>query len=241
MRSLKGLFWALGGGVAGMVVGLIAGIVITNVTSTTSREGAAGYLMVAIALIGALIGVVAGILLYGRSAPSGQAAAFAGSSLLGAIGVVAAVALGVWAFMSLREAPATYNGAMADLLLELRVKSADAPAADSTGWLDVEVQTPSTRPEGTVLWSQARTDGVFRIIPVTQGPLSRTGSRFIVVRVEGRQVEMFSPPMKRVPDPRAAWSPWYPANSVEPPYGVVPATPLRPLFELRYRIRVYGQ
>lgn len=93
---------------------------------------------------------------------------------------------------------------MADLLLELRVKSTDAPPADSTGWLDIEVQTANTRPVGLVIWSEARTEGGCRIIPVTQGPLSRTLGRVIAVQIADRQVELFTPPMKRLPNPKSS-------------------------------------
>ena len=241
MRSLMGLLWALGGGVVGVVVGVLAGFGITQLAHTPSREGEAGYLMLAVALLGAVVGIVLGIVLYGRRAPAGQAIAYAGSSTLGVIGLVVALAVALWAYTNFRETPATYGGAMADLLLELRVKTSDAPPPESTGWLSIEVQTPKTRPEGNVSWSSARTADGYRIIPVTQGPLSRTSSRFIVVRVEGRQVEVFSPPMPRTPNPNADWSEWYRPNVVDPPNGVTPPAALRSIVELRYRIRVYGQ
>jgi hypothetical protein len=187
-----------------------------------------------------VIGVVVGMLLYGRSAPAGQAATYAGSSALGMIGLVLAVAFGLWAFMNLRETPAMYGGSQANLEMELRVRTQDAPAEDSTGWLNVEVQTTKTRPEGTVLWSQARIEGDSRIIPVVQGALYRAANRVIVVRIEGRQDEIFIPPMKRLPNPKADWSEWYRPKAVEPPYGVVPPAPLKSILELRYRVRVYG-
>jgi hypothetical protein len=241
MRSVTGLLWGLGGGLVGLVVGLLAGLVITRLAGTPSREGESGYVVIGVSLIGAVLGLVGGIVLYGRSAPAGQGASFAGSSVLGVLGLVGAVAAALWAFMALRETPAKYGNAMADLLIELRVPTSAGLPTDSKDWLSVDVQTPSTRPEGSVLWSQARTEGAYRIIPVSQGPLSRTTSRFIVVRIKDRQDEMFSPPMKRLPDPDADWSPWYPPASVDPPYGIVPPAPLRALFELRYRIRVYGR
>lgn len=239
-RSLVGLLWALGGGAIGGTIGALVGVAIAKVANVPEREGAAGYVMIAVALIGVVIGVVAGMLLYGRSAPTGQAAAYAGSSVLGMLGLVLAVAFGGWAFMNLRETPAMYGGAQANLEMELRVRTLDAPDADSTGWLNVEVQTTKTRPEGTVLWSDSRVEGDFRIIPVVQGALYRAANRVIVVRIEGRQDEIFIPPMKRMPNPKADWSEWYRPRSVEPPYGVVPPAPLRPILELRYRVRVYG-
>ncbi len=241
MKTLSGLLWALGGGVAGLLAGGMLGMAIARIANMPTREGGAGYFVVFVALAGAVLGLVAGIVLYGRSAPVGEGAAFAGSSVLGIVGVVAVLALGLWAFMNLRETPAMYDGAMATLELELRARVNDLPTDDSTGWLHVEVQTAKTRPEGDVSWSRARTEGAMRIIPVTQGPLVRSGSRVIVVRVKGQHDEIFIPPMKRMPDRKADWSPWYQANTVEPPYGVVPPAPLRAIFDLRYRIKVYGE
>lgn len=241
MRSLIGLLWALGGGAAGALLGFLAGLAIANLTNTSSRDGAAGCLVVGIALLAGIIGVITGVVLYGRSAPAGMATSFVGSSTMAVVALIAVVAGGAWAFLALRETPVTYGGAMADLLLEVRMKADAAPSADSTGWLSVEVHTPNTRPEGDVSWSQVRTDGGYRIVPVTQGPLSRTRDRVVVVNLAGRQLENFSPPMPRVPDPTAGWSEWYQAKSVEPPFGVVPPAPLRSMFELRYRVRVYGQ
>lgn len=143
------------------------------------------------------------------------------------LGVVGAVAAALWAFMALRKTPAKYGNTMADLLIELRVPTSAGLPTYSTEWLNVDVQTPSTQQVSNVHWSQARTEGEYRIIPVSQGPMSRTTSRFIVVRIKDRQDETFSPPMKRLPDPDADWSPWHKPASVDPPYGVVPPAPLR--------------
>ena len=241
MRSLVGLLWALGGGIAGLIAGLIGAAVFAAATHMTSREGASGYFVVSIGLVGALIGLIVGLVVYGRSAPAGQAAAHMGFGALGFVALVAAVAVSLWAFMQLREAPLEYNGAMANLELELRIKSADLPASPSDGWLSVEIQTAKTRPEGTVLWSRKRVEGEYTIIPVVQGPLYRSGGRVIVVRVGEEQVEVFSPPMKRTPDPKADWTEWYRPRVVDPPFGVVPPTPPKSKLELRYRVRVYGQ
>lgn len=82
--------------------------------------------------------------------------------------------------------------------------------------------------------------GLYTAIPVVQGPFYRSGSRVIVVRVGEKQVEAFMPPIKRTPDPKADWSEWYRATAVDPPYGVTPAAPLKPMLELRYRVRKYG-
>jgi len=196
--------------------------------------------MVGAGFIGAIIGLVIALLLYGRSAPPGQGTAFAGSGALGVVGLIAVVAFASWAFMNLREAPLTYDGSMASLELELRIKSADLPAGDLHNWLDVEVQTAKTRPVATLSWSSKRIDGEYTIVPATQNPLYRSASRVIVVQINGRQTEAFMPRMRRTPDPKADWSEWVRPQSVDPPYGVVPPAPLHSIIELRYRVRRYG-
>jgi hypothetical protein len=140
--------------------------------------------------------------------------------------------------MNLREAPLMYAGAMANLEMELRIRTVELPAGESPRWLDVEVQTAKTRPAGTVLWSNRRTDGEFTIIPVIQGPLFRSGNRVIVVRIDGRQDEAFMPRMKRTPDPKADWSEWFARNPSTRPMVSKPPTPPKPVFELRYRVPV---
>ena len=241
MRVVMGLLWTIGGAIAGVVLGFIVGMVIVKVGNVTSREGAAGYAVVAVAIIGGLVGALAGLALYARSAPTGQGVSFAGSGVLGVVALVAAIALGIWGFMNLREAPIEYAGAQANLELELRVKTREAPEGSPASWLDVEVQTAKTRPAGTVITSGIRSDGEYLIVPVVQGPLYRSGSRVIVVRVGEKQVEAFMPKMKRTPNPKADWSEWVRPRVVDPPYGVTPPSPLKSMVELRYRVRPYGE
>ena len=91
MRGLLGLLWALGGAVGGSVAGLLVATVVVKVGNITSREGAAGYATISIAIIGA----VARMVLYGRSAPAGQGVAFSGSAVLGVAGLAAVIAQGL--------------------------------------------------------------------------------------------------------------------------------------------------
>lgn len=192
-------------------------------------------------LFGTLVGIVSGLLLYGRSAPSGQRAAYTGSGTLGFVALIAALAVSLWAFMQLRQSPLMYDGAMASLEMEFRAKTTDVPTTNAENWLNVEVQTSKTRPEGTVSWSSRRIEGEYTIIPIMQGGLYRSGSRVIVVRVGEQQVEAFIPPMKRTPNPKADWSERYRPRTVDPPYGVTPSAPLKSVLELRYKVSVYGQ
>lgn len=241
MRSLVGLLWAVGGAIGGFIVGVLAAIALAKVMDSSNREGAQGYFAIALGIIGALVGIVAGLTLYGRSAPSGQGLANAGSGALGVIGLIGAIALSIYIFYNLREAPLEYSGAQANLELELRFRTSEMPTGDLSRWFNLEVHTANTRPVGTVLWSSKRAEADRTIVPVVQGPLYRSGSRIIVIDIEGRQSEAFIPPMKRTPDPQADWSEWYRPARVDAAYGTTPTEPLKPVFELRYRVRPYGQ
>jgi len=241
MRALLGLMWAVGGAVAGFVGGALGAMIIAKAMSMPGREGMRDYFIFAIGLIGAVIGLIAGLVLYARSAPSGQGVAYVSSGTLGVLGIVAAIALSLWAFTALREVPLQYGGSMATLVMEFRVLTTALPADGSAQWLNVEVQSTNTRPVGTVLWAKRRTEGVYTVIPVEQDPLYRAGSRVIVVRMAGLHDETFMPPMKRTPDPRADWSAWYRPAAVDAAYGVVPTAPLTPMLELRYRVRPYAE
>ena len=223
------------------MIGLIGANVYASATDMSTREGGRGYFIIAIGVVCAVLGLIVGLVLYGRSAPQGQGAANVGSGVLAFAALVAAVALGLWAFMQLREAPLMYGVAQATLLLEFRLKTADLPANASGRWLSIEVQTSRTRPEATPSWSAKRVEGEYTIIPASQGPLYRSASRTIVVRVGEQQVEVFSPPMKRTPNPKADWSAWYRPVAVDPPYGVTPPAPLKSVLELRYKLRLYGE
>ncbi len=207
MRSIIGLLWALGGAVAGFVAGAIVSTVISTVTHVSNREGAQGFYMIGLGLIGAVVGLIVALVLYARSAPPGQAAAYGGSGVLGVAAVVALVALGLWGYTNLREGPLEYSGAMASLELELRIPTAQLPSDASRSWINVEVQTANTRPEASVRWSTRRVEGAFTIVPAIQQPIYRSANRVIVVRLEGRQDEAFMPSMRRTPDPTADWIP----------------------------------
>lgn len=242
MESLIGLFWMLGGGVAGCIAGIAAAKVITDITKASNREGAHGYLMVLLGLVGGVIGLMGGLSGYGQTAPAGAGGSYVGSALLGLAGLGVAIGLGLWVFRYFQERPVTYEGqAMADLLIELRIETARIPGdAGPRNWFGVDVQTSTTRPSALVLWDQKRIEDSYTVFPVIQGPLTRAGRRLVSVNIEGRQAEAFLPPMKRVPDPKADWSDWYDPRHVAPAYGVVAPAALQPMFALRYRVRRYG-
>lgn len=239
MKSLIGLLYSFGGAAIGFGVGIVAALVIAKLADVSARDGASGYITFGIGLVGALVGLAAGMALYARSAPAGQAAAYSWSAVLGVAGVAGVLVLGAWAYLNLSERPLEYDGAMATLEMELRIDGEHAPADSSQSWLRVEVHTGNARPEGDVRWSAVRTEGAQRIVPVSQNPLMRATGRTVVVSLAGRPAEIFVPPMPRTPDSRADWSAWYRPQRVEAASSGSDVS--RAVTELRYRVRRYGE
>ena len=242
MKALLGLAFALGGLVIGTVVGALLGALAVAVFHVTSREGAAGYLVVAAGLLGGLAGVVGGLMWHAHRAPSGETLGAFGQGTLGVIGLVALLAAGVWGWMQTREDPVVYDGqTQANLLLEFRIAEAQARPGAVSQWMSVEVTTANTRPEVLLLRDKLRREGGQLVIPGIQGPLIRSGSRLIVARLrdgDRHRDEVFQPPIPRKPDPRADWSPWVaPVQVFSPNETGTPA----PQLQLRWKIELYGQ
>lgn len=242
MKLLMGLIWALGGAAAGTVVLGLAGAAYANLTNMTSREGATGYFIVGMALLGALLGLGVGLILYARGAEPGAWAARLGQGALGVMLLVALLATAVWGWMQLRESPVMVGNAQVQLMLEFRVAQAHAPATGPRDWLDVEVNTSSTHMPALLLPDKVRQEADQWVIPALQGPLIRAGNRLVVARIrgpEGSRDELFSPDMPRNPDPKAGWSPWAAPGQIFDAQGQ--PLPGPPLLEMRWRVRVYGQ
>lgn len=242
MKPIFGLLWALGGGVAGFVLGAALAGIVAHLTNQSNREGAIGYLMMACGIIGALVGLGLGLWWFARSAPAGQGLQQLVQGVLGVLGLIALVALGLWAWVQSREVPVTYDGdTQASLLLEFRLRADAAPTDIASRWLNVEVTTANTRPEALVLTDKVRREGEYVIVPAVQGPLIRSGNRLIVARFgrgDSRHDEVFMPPIPRKPDPRADWSEW-----TKPREVFDPKTDKRgnAVLEMRWRLELYGQ
>ena len=216
-KAVLGALAGLAGAAAGGIVAAVLAAVFAKVTNVTTREGAVGYLVVA-----------------------GAGLRYAGSAALGLLGLAALVAAALWAYTLSHEGPAKYGDTLASLELELRARKADAPEGSPSRWLDVEVQTAKTRPAGVVLADRVREEDGWLVVPVVQNPLHRASGRLVVVRVADRHVEVFSPRWRAKPDPKADWSPWI-APRLSEKLGGEGREAVKPILELRYRVRLYGE
>lgn len=242
MKALTGLLWALGGMALGAVLFAMGAALVAQLTHASNREGAVGYFVIGLGVVGGLLGLVAGLSWYARTAPAGQAWQQLGHALLGLavlLGLVVAVA---WAWVQSQELPVQYEGqAQANFELEFRLPAAAAPAGSARQWLSVEVTTRKTRPVALVLPDQVRHEQGHQVVPAVQGPLVAARQRLVVARLElpdGPRDLVFMPRMARKPDPRADWSAWEPPREVYDPRAGGPAS--APPLELRWRVRRYG-
>jgi hypothetical protein len=243
MNSLLGLLWALGGMVLGFGAFAVGASLFASWTNASNREGAVGYFVIGLGLVGAVLGLVAGLVWYARSAPGGEKLRQLGQGALGLAVFAAVVAAAAWAWAQSHETPVLYNGnTQADLLLEFRVASASAPSGPARQWLNVEVTTAKTRPVALVLQDEVHEEAAQLIVPAVQGPLIRAGNRLVVARLQlptGERHEVFMPRMPRRPDPKGGWSDWSSPRTVfDVRTGTEGGTAL---LQMRWRVRLYGE
>jgi len=243
MKAWMGLWWALGGMTLGFVVFAAGAALFAQATQMTTREGASGYFMIGMGLIGGLLGLLGGLVWFALRAPTGGGWQQFGQGVLGLAAFAAVLGAAIWAWVYTREGPALYHGkTQANLLLEFRIAAAAVPAGEARQWLDVEVTTARTRPVALVLQDQVRSDGEHQVVPAVQGPLLRAGQRLVVARIalpSGERHEVFMPRMPRQPDPRADWSDWISPREV---FDVrTERSGLPPLLQMRWRLRLYGE
>lgn len=242
MRVFIGLFWALGGMALGFALFAAGAALFAQVTQASNREGAIGYFVIALGIVGAVLGLVAGLGWVARSAPAGDAWSHLGQALLG-LGLLAAM-LGLvgWVWVDGHELPVKYGGeTQANLELEFRIAATAAPAGAARQWLSVEVTGRKTRPQALVLQDAMRHEEGHLVVPAVQGPLLAVRGRLVVARLqlpEGERDVVFMPGMPRKPDAEADWSNWVQPREVFDPQAGAPAA--APGLSLRWRVRRYG-
>ncbi|MBI3368125.1 MAG: hypothetical protein HY021_06695 [Burkholderiales bacterium] len=235
--------WSLGGMALGLMLFTAGAALFAQRAHVSTREGAAGYFVVALGIIGAILGLVAGLGVYTHNAAPGEGWLRLGLGSLGLAALAATLVVVGWFYLQSHELPVKYDGqTMANLELEFRMPANAILSTPVRQWLSVEVTTRKTRPEALVLQDATRLEGSHLVVPAVQGPLHGAWNRLVVARLEapdGPRHLVFMPRMPRKPDPTADWSPWQGPREVhDPKTGAAASTPA---MELRWRVRRYGE
>lgn len=226
------------------VLGLIAGGIIGTACSRwyriSSFEGASGYFVVGIALLGAAVAFLAGLTTAGLLNPPVGASYLKTIGLsLAAVLVLSAAAAGVSRMLA--DVPPTIDGH--ELLLEVEFKLpvgiTESPV-DGTGenvftLYSVRNRTVRESERGTLDVASARCEGGRWIVPATVSLFTSRGSRTIDFMLHGKQMGGFLLLLPGHPGREfLEWSEWSPRpRAPHPPW---PDTSV----SYRFRVRVFG-
>jgi hypothetical protein len=192
----------LGAGL-GAALGLALGFALAAILDISSFEGAAGYFVVGIALIGALIGLPAGIVVALRLKGSRGFAATGGRTLA-VLGIVAAlVAAGIGYRLATVE---HFSGGNPTMEFEIRLPA--GMAAPERKAIDFEMQAGSQRSGGLFKDNWMRREDN-RVVLSGLVPLyTRTSSRILVVTLPGQPKLLFQIGLSANPKPSTDYGAW---------------------------------
>jgi hypothetical protein len=193
----------LGAGL-GAALGLGLGLALASLLNISSFEGAAGYFVVSIAIIGALIGLPAGIVIALRRKGSRGFAATGGRTLavLGIIGALVAAGIG-YRLSTVEHFPGGGNPAM-----EFEIRLPAGMAAPERSKVDFEMQAGSQRSGGLFKDNWMRRDDD-RVVLSGLVPLyTRTSSRILVVTLPGQPKLLFQIGLSATPKPSTDYGAW---------------------------------
>jgi hypothetical protein len=226
----------LAGGMALLLAGGIANACV-GWYRITSREGASGYFVVMIALLGGVAGAVLGLVV-ARVVASGSEPGFATGLLLATALIAALAGLAALACRLLADIPPRLGGRELQLEVELRLPSDEPRApADFTGAAKLELASISggrqrRAREGRLDLGAARLDEGRWVVPGAVDLFTRRGLRALDIELDGRRREGFLLPLPARPGPRhEIWSDWLPRCAQDG--GPWPADRLAYRFRLR--------
>ncbi len=224
----------LGAGV-GMLLGFGIGSVLAEVLDVSCFEGACGYFVALIVLIGGAIGLVAGILIAltagrrraVRSLGKGVEAAGAPARpagagtttfgrLVGAIVVVAGlVAGGTWLYAwMMDDSLGGANQATPQLHYEIRFPPGTRIPETISG-IDVQLDTEKNQAWGDMFDDWRRQDGDRPVVAGFFDLYYRANSRVLSVRLPDTERFIFRLKLPRAPGHMAEYTDWYPADAVD--------------------------
>jgi len=239
--------WAIIVGIVGAVVGFIAAALLSGIivgwAGVSDFEGErAMTAALFFGPLGGLLGLGLGIWLALKLARGSVGlGAFARQGSLAVLGIVAVIGLALFIVWQSQDHLLTYDGAGATLEFQLRAP-ASYPLPAESGAVDIELDTQSTRMSGYLDSAWLRRDGDWAVMSGGIELYLRTAQRLLVLRLPDGRDRLFRLRLPSKPEPSETWSDWQKVDFVglpDQPQTVSPG-PEDP-FEIRYRVRVWGQ
>src|SRR5262245_53468112 len=241
------ILWAILGGFLGAVAGFVATVVVSLVImgllGVSDFEG--GRAMGAVwgfgpigGLVGLILGIWLALRLVGGRTRFGTLARRGGLALLGIAAIVAAGLFVVW---QSGDQHLTYDGAGATLEFEIR-SPADYALPAEAALVGVEINTDKNQQPGYLDKEWLRREDGYSILSGGVELYFRTARRLLVLRLGDNRDRLFKIRLPGKPGPGETWSEWQKVDFIGLPDQpqTVPPTAEDP-FEIRYRVRVWGQ
>lgn len=255
MRFLIAILAGILGAGLGLVAGWFVGEFLAWLFEVSCFEGACGYFVGLIAIIGGLVGLVAGPLIAlvagrrraGREAPAdavpGRARAKTAGQFVGAIAVIVALgAGGTWLYAWLADdSLGGPNRAPPQLHYEIRFPAGTA-LPDTAAGVDVQLDTEKNQAWGDLFDDWTRRDGDRPMIAGFFELYFRASSRVLSVKLPEGPRYIFVLKLPRAPGHMAAYTDWHPADAVDEDGSAQPrAASGQEGVEIRYRVVYAGE
>jgi hypothetical protein len=241
------ILWAIIGGivgaVAGWVVAAVLSLVIMGLLGVSDFEG--GRAMASFwgfGPIGGLVGLILGIWLALRLAGGRmRVGALAKRGVLALLGIAAVIGAAIFIIWQSGDHRLTYDGAGATLEFEIRVP-ADYALPSDAAMVQVEIDTDKNQQPGYLDKDWLRHEAGYSLLSGGVELYFRTAQRLLVLKLGDHRDRLFKIRLPGKPDPDGDWSDWQKVDFIGLPDQpqTMPPTAADP-FEIRYRVRVWGQ
>jgi hypothetical protein len=236
MIYLFALVAGLLGAMVGAMLGYVVGDRLVHILSISSFEGGSGYFVVAIMLLGGLIGLVAGIVLALRFGGGGRGF----SALTGRLAALLAL-VGVLIFAGIHIRLATlenFSGGNINPQMQFEIRLPAGMAEPQRRQVDFEMQAGSQRSGGFLKDDWVRKYGDRLVLNAFVPLYTRTSSRILVVSLPGQPKILFSIGLAATPKVSDQFGAWQKVTYIDD--GKPDSHPRRPTeaenFEIRYHV-----
>ncbi|WP_436637393.1 hypothetical protein [Microbaculum sp. FT89] len=256
IRFLVAILAGILGAGLGLVAGWFVGEILARLFDVSCFEGACGYFVGLIAIVGGLVGLVAGpliALVAGRrraggpaqadAAAPGRSGAKTAGQFVGAIAVTVALAAGgTWLYAWLGDdSLGGPNRAPPQLHYEIRFGAGTA-LPDRAAGVDVQLDTEKNQAWGDLFDDWNRRDGDRPMIAGFFELYFRARSRVLSVKLPEGPRYIFVLKLPRAPGHMAAYTDWHPADAVDEGGSAQPrAATGEEGVDIRYRVVYAGE